>query len=380
MNFGTSNADHTPGTGQPITLEYREKPGLVGLSLKNFVLNLITLSIYRFWAKTAVRKHVWSSVYVNGEPVEYTGTGKELFFGALVVLLILILPIIGIMLALQLLYGPEHVFVSAAQFLFILIGLLLWGMAIYRARRYRLSRTLWRGIRGSLSGSSSSFSLLYFGSMFLRGLTLGWSTPAMNLIIQKRLIGEMAFGDRPFRFSGSAGPLYARYAFCWFATPLVLILAGIAAFLVFGLDLAGLQELSESMKQSEAEDAGLGIVLTIIGLVVTGIAAYGVLWTFYTAREMALFADYTSFETATFNLNATPGSLIALWLGNMFILIVTLGIGQPFLLQRMVRYLCDRLAVEGAVNISAIQQSSTPLDRRGEGLLDAFDLDSFDAE
>ena len=45
------------------------------LSLKNGLLNLITLTLYRFWGKTEVRQRVWRGVRLNNEAFEYTGRG-----------------------------------------------------------------------------------------------------------------------------------------------------------------------------------------------------------------------------------------------------------------------------------------------------------------
>ncbi len=377
--FGAASAPR--GSASQVTIEYVDRPGLLWLSIKNFLLGVVTLSIYRFWAKTNVRRHVWSSVRVNGEPLEYTGTGGELFLGALIILGALILPFVSGILALQFIFGPEHVLTILGQLVFLLLGFLLWGMAIYRARRYRLSRTLWRGIRGTLTGSSTSFSMLYFGAMLLRGITLGWSTPAMNLNIQERLIGDMKFGETPFRFSGVAGPLYARYALCWLATPFVLLLLGLVVFSISGLSVDALQDISafdpDRPKSEESSAGEAAQVLSIFAIVFIFIIAYALLWTLYTAREMVLFAEYTKFDNAQFKLNATAASLVTLWLGNMFILLFTLGIGQPYVVQRMARYMADRLSVIGTVDIAAIQQSTATLDKRGEGLLDAFDVDGF---
>lgn len=59
--------------------------------LKTSLLTLVTLGIYRFWAKTRVRKYFWSSVVGEGDGFEYTGTGIEkilVFLVAVVVLAI----------------------------------------------------------------------------------------------------------------------------------------------------------------------------------------------------------------------------------------------------------------------------------------------------
>ena len=98
------------------------------------------------------------------------------------------------------------------------------------------------------------------------------------------------------------------------------------------------------------------------------------LWAIYTAKELATFASYTTAGNATFKLNATAGSLISLVIVNMLILIFTLGIGRPFIQQRLVRYMCDRLQVIGTVDVDGIIQSSAALSKTGEGLADAFDV------
>ena len=60
-----------------LNFSYVKRPGLLKLTIVNFLLSVITLGFYRFWAKTNVRKHIWSSVHINGEPLEYTGTSME---------------------------------------------------------------------------------------------------------------------------------------------------------------------------------------------------------------------------------------------------------------------------------------------------------------
>jgi uncharacterized membrane protein YjgN (DUF898 family) len=90
-----------------------------------------------------------------------------------------------------------------------------------------------------------------------------------------------------------------------------------------------------------------------------------------------VFAAYTTIDKARFKFNATAASLMWLWIGNLLLVIFTLGVGAPFAQQRLVRYLCGRLSVEGTVNIAAVMQSRESLGRTGEGLADAFDIGGF---
>jgi uncharacterized membrane protein YjgN (DUF898 family) len=372
--------------GETVTITYVPRPGLIGIAIVNALLNLLTLTIYRFWARTRVRQHVWSCVHINGEPLEYTGKGSELFLGALLVFALFGLPIVLLYLGLALWLGPEHPGLAGVNLLIFLMVMLLWGMAVYRARRYRLSRTLWRGIRSGLAGSSMSYSLLYFGAQLLRMITLGWSTPAMDLNLQERMFGDMRFGKMPFRFRGTAGPLYGRYAICWFLAIVVfviaLVLIGTAIYAFFGTML---EEIFRAFDPGQtSKPPSQETIWKIVAIIYAGLAVLvgawflqSLVWALYTAREMNVFAAYTTIDKARFKFDATAPSLMWLWVGNLLLVIFTLGVAAPFAQQRLVRYLCDRVSVEGTVNVASVLQSREALGKTGEGLADAFDIGGF---
>lgn len=70
---------------------------LYKIYLLNLLLSILTLGLYHFWGKTRKRRYITSSFQLDGDRFEYTGYGKELFFGLLlgiVLLGILSLPLI----------------------------------------------------------------------------------------------------------------------------------------------------------------------------------------------------------------------------------------------------------------------------------------------
>ena len=89
----------------PISIEYIDKPGLGRIALLNALLFVVTLTIYRFWAKTNVRRHIWSCVRINGEPLEYTGRGMELLLGFLIVFGLFFLPVFLVLMVMQMTLG-----------------------------------------------------------------------------------------------------------------------------------------------------------------------------------------------------------------------------------------------------------------------------------
>ncbi len=137
-------------------------------------LELITVGFYRFWLVTDIRRHLWSNTLIDGDAAEYTGRGKELLFGFLFALAI----IVPIYFA-YFLIGLEAERVQAFASIPLIAFFYLFGQfAIYRARRYRLTRTVWRGVRFWMDGSGWS----YAARATLWGLLMiayPWPDPAM---------------------------------------------------------------------------------------------------------------------------------------------------------------------------------------------------------
>ena len=129
---------------------------LAKIVIVNMLLNLITLGIYRFWGKTRIRDYIWSHLRFQDENFEYSGTGKELLIGFLVALAVLAPVVIGFSVLGVAIPDPT------AQVLFALIQAILFvflfQFAIYRARRYRMSRTQWRGIRAGQDGAATRYA------------------------------------------------------------------------------------------------------------------------------------------------------------------------------------------------------------------------------
>src|SRR5262249_47732973 len=122
--------------GEPLTLAWSQPPRLIGLSIKNFLLRIITLGIYHFWGKTEVRRRIWAAVRLNGEPLQYTGNGMELLIGFLVVLAIIALPTFVASVVLAIKFGPNSPLLSAFQVLLYIVFFFLIGVGIHRATRY----------------------------------------------------------------------------------------------------------------------------------------------------------------------------------------------------------------------------------------------------
>jgi uncharacterized membrane protein YjgN (DUF898 family) len=368
-----ATAPQRPGA-EPLALTWKQQSGLIGLSIVNFILRVLTLGIYHFWGKTEVRRRIWSAVRLNGEPLEYTGTGKELFIGFLVVLLCVFLPFLLVVGALVYVFGPQSRLLPAFQLLAYIVFFFLIGLAIHRALRYRLARTRWRGIHGRLEGSSLRFAWTYFWTALLIPFTLGWIMPWRATKLQSLLNNEMRFGNRPFRFTARSGPLYGRFVVVWIGT--ILLVVAVGAGIALSMYLMGVDPQPAAVA-GRPPSVDPKAVAAIVPVLVVFYLLFALIIAWYQAGVFNHFAANTSYEGATFRGNLTAWSMIWLVISNLLIVLLTVGLLAPVAQARAFRYVIERLSIDGAVPLADIMQRAEDPLRRGEGLAQVFNVDSF---
>ena len=339
---------------------------LFPIALINALLNILTLTLYRFWGKTRVRSYLWGSTSLLDDRLEYTGTGGELFKGFLFVLFAILLPVGILNTVVEFNFSPDDpVSIAYNGLLFAGIWFLV-GIALYRARRYRLSRTRWRGVRAGQTGSAAAYGGKYLGFFILNILTLGWTYPLMRMRLMHQMMNNTWFGDRRFAFSGSARHLYGRFAVSWITFVGLFVLLSIVSGII------GVIGAYAALNSIDSIDSIFPLAATI--LVVGFLVLLPIIFCWYKAAEVSYFAKSTRFEGAAFELDTTLGSLLWLLVGNLLISISTLGFGAAFTQMRTFRYVCNRLHTNGIIDFDAIIQSSDKGPGFGEGLADAFDV------
>jgi len=346
--------------------------GILPITLLNALLNIVTLTLWRFWGRTRVRRYLWSTTTINGTPMEYTGSGWELFRSFIVVMVLVFLPIYGVFFAAQLLLPPETVMlVFGLAYIPILIFFSwLLGLAVWIARRYRLSRTTWRGIRFGQAGSANTYAWASVGYGLLSGITLGWYAPAAEMRLTRRLWRETFYGDRQFRIlqedEGLAGPLYPTFALAW--------IAGVAGYVGFiwaymYVLFGGFENIGDTPPIPDAM-----MIAKIYGLALVYALFVGLASLPYAAALLRRKAQILGLEGLTFRLDARSLSLGWIYVTNFLIIALTLGFGLPVAQLRLWRYIFKRLEAEGEIDIEAVRQNADRGPKAGEGLADAFDI------
>lgn len=346
---------------------------VLGLALKNAGLSVLTLTLYRFWARTSMRRRLWSRVSVLGDRLEYTGTAGDLFRGFLISLPSFFLPAIFIFYIAPLVMDP--VLATVLGFLFYLVAVPLVAAARYWMRRYQLSRTRWRGIRLGLAGSARAFAFASFGWSILQTLSLGWYTPVARMNRAKMMWENTRFGDQPFIFldDGEAPQkgLWWPFALGWFAFPLAYL---IAVFLVIAV-AAGMAGSGWEPPRMDGDTAPATVIAFIVGVIAVMALLMVFFWAPYNAAAMNRIASLISLDGACFKLRAKTFSLFWVQLAGWIITIFSLGLLAPMAGFLQVRYVINRLEIIGAPRFAEIGQSIVEGPKTGESLGDAFDLD-----
>lgn len=200
MNDESHNFEVAPASAFRFTGRWQE---FAPIALTNLLLTIVTLGIYRFWARTRERRYLWSRTEFIDDNLAWTGTGLEMFKGFLVVMAVLLPVLLLFQFGVQalVLRGQAGAAGLAAALLYLGLFLLI-GVARYRALRYRLSRTYWHGIRGGGEPGGWAYGWSYvwktIAGMIVLGLMVPWS---MTQLWNERW-RRMSFG--PHRFESHA--------------------------------------------------------------------------------------------------------------------------------------------------------------------------------
>lgn len=396
--------------GQPA--KYSGGSGLFRLLLKNTLLNLITLGLYRFWARTAMRRYFWSAITIDDEPLEYTGRGSELFIGFLIVMAVFV-PVSIVYYAVQTMLVGNETALSGLDVLYFVALTLLIAAGQYRARRYRLSRTLWRGIRAAQDGSTWAYVWRSAAWTLAFPVSLGLSVPWAATDLARYRIDHTLWGDQRGYFVGRATGLLRPWLVVWLLMVLpFLVLAAVLAPTVITQGVAG--SFGDIF---QAATAGYSPAW-IISIVAIGILPWLLLpiayiyfifswlrW-YVSGTRIGVFALSANFSPGRltartvlsyllvflallvmivmigvamgmrkFSLQAANPVLIVTVLGSMAAFYVLGGIGATLLITvPLLRRIVDGTSIGGLDAVDSVLQSTQQSDKSGEGLADSFDI------
>jgi uncharacterized membrane protein YjgN (DUF898 family) len=348
------------------------------IAFTNLLLTIVTLGVYSFWARARTRRYLWSRTRFIDDMLEWSGTGFELFVGYIIAIFLFFVPLGVLQLLLQGILMRGHPGAAILLGVVIYLALIYFiGVAIFRAVRYRLSRTWWHGIRGGSDDQGFAYGWSYFWRTLVGYLALGLMIPWSMAKLWNERWSAMSFG--PWRFTAQAEwrNVFGRYLIFYFSPAFIMIFLFVLAAIFAGMG-AVLGGFSGG-GTGGPPDPGI-LVWIFVGIFVFYLLFFvllGLVALTYYAAFFREAAGKLSLGELRFGFTARTKDWLLLYLGNVGLTIATLGIGYIFVPYRNWAFFVRHAEAYGEVTLDDFTQSRTKDPGQGEGLLDAFDVGAF---
>ena len=292
-----------------------------GIVIVNWLLTVITLGFYYPWAKARNLQFLYGSTALDNDRFTFHGTGKEMFIGFIKAIIIFGV-IFGVFFLFMYLEMPA---LALILFYFAIIAIL--PVAIHGSYRYRFSRTSWRGIRFGYRGDRSELFVSFFKWIFLSIITLGIYGCWMEMKLRGYLMNHVRAGNVEFNYRGKGSEYFI-------------------------LNLKGY----------------------LLSLITLGI------YSFWWYKDLfAYYVDNLSLQKEGQQINmksiATAGGFFKIIMGNLLIVIFTLGFGYAWAVTRTMNFIVSNIKLEGDMDLNTIQQTEDDYnDATGDDMTGFLDI------
>ena len=273
----------------------------------NALLTMLTLGIYYPWAKARRLQYFYEHSELDGHPFHFHGTGREMFVG--------FIKAVGLLVVI---YGGAFALFFTGQPLLMVLGyLLLFGailaltpLIVHGTYRYRMSRSSWRGIHFGYRGDLKELYRICIRDGLLTLVTFGIYGAWFQMNLRNYVLSHVRFGSTRMEYKGD------------------------------GLDFFLL-----NLK---------GYFLTLFTLGIYSFWWQRDLFNYYVNN---LTWHFNEGRRIQFNSRATGGGFFVLMLGNVLLVVFTLGIGLAWAEVRTMRYIMQQIEMVGDADLNAVVQT-----------------------
>lgn len=319
----------------------------------NIALTLVTLGIYSAWAKVRTLRWFYGHTLLDNQAFSYLATPMQILKGRLIALAALVA------------YYAASYFAPMLAVALMVALLIATPWIVVSSLRFHARQSAYRGLRFDFTGSVGEAVRIYVGLSLLIIPTLGLILPYLAYR-QVRFIAEnTVYGQTAARYQGSAKPFWGVYllAIALILLPIAIIAYG--AFQAYQMQAAGMP------KEMAAAAAGTFMIAGMVAfyLLIPVVSAM------IQARTANLLYNPTTLGPVGFDCSQRARDLIWIYLSNLVLIALTVGLFIPWAKVRLARYRAGRLTVTGPADLGQFtagqQQSSTAT---GAEMADLFDL------
>ena len=370
----------------------------------NVLLCIVTIGIYYPWAKVRTRRYFYANTEYADRYFDYHATGKQLFLGYLIgVLILFFLNVVGAIL-------PALAFILPI----VLFAFIPW--IIWRSLKFNMRMTSFSNVRFSFKGnlkpvyiiymlipvlgyavvallvfgslipmssldanSISGFALILFAVGIIAAIAIGiFVTGLFTKKAAEYQISQTKFGQGDFIININTEKFIKiqlkKMLIIIGSLLLLLILSG----LIFASTMSGGLDLNNVSSDIEGANANplfvVGFVIIYFGFIATFLFATA--YSFSRQRQY-LFENTTLDKVITFKSTVSAKSYFFILVTNMLLVLFTIGLALPWAKVRVARYIADNSWIAASdIDINSyLTQKEQEQSAIGEEIGDVLDVD-----
>jgi uncharacterized membrane protein YjgN (DUF898 family) len=317
----------------------------------NVCLSIVTLGIYSAWAKVRRNQYFYRHTLVAGAGFDYHGDPKVILKGRVIAFLMFVA------------YSATSQFNPLLGLVVFVLIMLAMPWLLVRSLRFRLHNSSYRGLRFAFHGETGPAYVSLLLWPLLSFFTAGLLWPMAQQRIARYTRDNSAYGDASFRFEVAVGEYYRIYLMA-----ILIVIANFAA----ALSVAFLLADSGLMPAGVEKAAVIGV---IVGLgMYAGIFVF--VYPYVAARMQNLVWNNTTLAEHRFAADVRASGLLAIMLGNLLLIVFTLGLYKPFADVRLARYRLEHLNLLPGDSLDQfVAGMQSRASAAGEEMADMFDFD-----
>jgi len=288
----------------------------------NLGLTIATLGVYSAWAKVRKLRYFYSSTTLAGSAFGYHGDPVRILRGR----------IIAAVLAAAY-FGASQVSPKATLVMLVVIGLVTPWLVV-KSRLFTMRVTSWRGLRFDFAPDYAGAYKVLLGWLVLGIISLGLLMPWFARERYRFIVTRTRFGATAFDCNPSIGRFYKTVV-----ASIVLVFAVAIPFGIVMVIVIGIARVAQASPEA-LRWITMAATLVFYAVMLSLVQGYT------QSRNLNEVFNKTSLGPHRFISTLGARELAGIYLSNIFLIIVTLGVYTPWAQIRLARYRLEAVELE----------------------------------
>ncbi len=272
---------------------------LYWLIIKMTLLNIVTLGFYTFWGYSNIRAYLTQSISIKDSRYCYHGTGLDMLIGFIKIMagfvVLILLEMIILKAGTRLIGWSSDWYIISNLILDYIVVFGFLSYVLWRTSTYQMGHTSWRGVRYRLGGKAWDFMLIVLKTIALNIITFGLIAHKTMPALYAYIFNNLHFGNQNYRLHFRENPLM------W---------SNIISIILF-------------------------------------VPTFGFSRVWYITKFRHYVYGNLEFMDLKFKNTITFANLAKLYITNILIVLITLGLGLPWAIHRSIKSYMESIEIVG---------------------------------